>query len=69
MRLLLIKLSQIGDALLLTPTLAAARLAYPQALIWAVVRRGGEGLLENCPALDRVVPVTMLEPARGLGAV
>jgi ADP-heptose:LPS heptosyltransferase len=55
MRLLFIKLKHIGDALLLTPTLTAARAAYPQAQIWVVVRRGSEGILAGCPAIDRVL--------------
>ncbi len=55
MRLLFVKLKHIGDALLLTPTLAAARQAYPAAMIWVVVRQGSEGILAGCPAVDRVV--------------
>lgn len=55
MRLLFIKLKHIGDALLLTPTLAAARHAYPEATIWVVVRKGSEGILAGCPAVDRVL--------------
>jgi heptosyltransferase-3 len=55
MKLLFVKLKHIGDALLLTPTLAAARAAHPGALIWVVVRKGCEGILEGCPAIDRVL--------------
>ena len=44
-KLLFIKLKHIGDALLLTPTLTAARAACPQAQIWVVVRKGSEGIL------------------------
>jgi heptosyltransferase-3 len=55
MRLLFIKLKHIGDSLLLTPTLTAARARHPDAEIWVVVRRGCEGILEGCPAIDRVV--------------
>jgi heptosyltransferase III len=54
-RLLFIKLKHHGDALLLTPTLAAARACYPSAEIWVVVRRGSEGILAGCPAIDRVL--------------
>jgi heptosyltransferase-3 len=54
-RLLFIKLKHHGDALLLTPTLTAARAAYPSAQIWAVVRKGCEGILQGCPAIDRVL--------------
>jgi len=55
MKLLFIKLKHIGDALLLTPTLTAARAACPQAQIWVVVRKGCEGILQGCPAIDRVL--------------
>lgn len=54
-RILFIKTKHIGDALLMTPTVVAARQRYPQAQIWAVVRRGTEGILEGCPELDRVL--------------
>ena len=55
MRLLFIKLKHIGDSLLLTPTVAAARQACPGAEIWVVVRKGCEGILAGCPAIDRVL--------------
>lgn len=54
MRLLFVKLKHIGDALLLTPTLAAVRTAHPSAEIHVVVRRGTEGILAGCAAIDRV---------------
>lgn len=55
MRILLIKLRHIGDALLLTPTVVAVRRAYPQAQIWVLVRKGCEGILAGCPEIDRIV--------------
>jgi heptosyltransferase-3 len=55
MRLLFVKLKHIGDSLLLTPTLAAARARHPSAEIWVVVRRGCEGILAGCPAIDRLL--------------
>ncbi len=63
MRLLFVKLRHIGDALVLTPTLAAVRQLYPEATIWVVVRRGSEGILAGCPAVDRVV--TAMVPEHG----
>lgn len=55
MRLLFIKLKHIGDSLLLTPTLMAVRQQHRDAQIWVVVRRGCEGIMEGCPAIDRVL--------------
>ena len=55
MRLLFVKLKHIGDALLLTPTLNAVKESYPDATIWVAVRRGSDGILAGCPAIDRVV--------------
>jgi heptosyltransferase-3 len=54
MRLLFVKLRHIGDALLLTPTLAAVKRALPKAEIWVVVRRGTEGILAGCPHIDEI---------------
>ncbi len=61
MRLLFVKLKHIGDALLLTPTLAAARAAYPKAEIWVVVRKGTEGILAGCPQINRILTSTAPE--------
>jgi len=54
MRLLFIKLKHIGDALIMTPTLTAVRAKYPEAEIHVVVRRGTEGILAGCPAIDHL---------------
>ena len=54
MRLLFVKLRHIGDALLLTPTLAAVKQALPKSEIWVVVRRGSEGILAGCPHIDQL---------------
>ena len=62
MRILFIKLKHIGDALLLTPTLAATRKRYPEASIWVVVRKGCDGILEGCPAIDRLLTAVPPEP-------
>lgn len=54
MRLLFVKLRHIGDALLLTPTLAAVKQALPRSEIWVVVRKGSEGILAGCPHIDQL---------------
>lgn len=54
MKILLIKLKLIGDALLLTGTARAIKRALPQAQIHVVVRKGTEGILAGCPDIDAV---------------
>ena len=54
MRLLFVKLRHIGDALLLTPTLAAVKQVLPRSEIWVVVRGGSEGILAGCPHIDQL---------------
>ena len=61
MRILLIKPKQIGDSLVLTPTITAIRQAHPEAEIWVVVRRGCEAILAGCPEIARVLTVAAVE--------
>ena len=63
MRLLFIKPKHIGDSLILTPTLVAARQAYPDAEIWVMVRRGCEGILAGCPEIDRILLLAAVDKA------
>ncbi|MCC7518910.1 MAG: glycosyltransferase family 9 protein [Verrucomicrobiae bacterium] len=55
MRIALIKLFNIGDALLLTPTLDALRRAHPGAEVTVVTRETNLGILAGCPVADRLV--------------
>jgi heptosyltransferase-3 len=55
MRILLIKPKQIGDTLILTPTITAIKQAYPEAEVWVLVRRGCEGILAGCPAIAQIL--------------
>ena len=61
MRILLIKPKQIGDSLILTPTIAAIKQALPEAEIWVVVRRGCEAILAGCPEIARILTVAAVE--------
>jgi len=61
MRILLIKPKQIGDSLILTPTIAAIKKKHPEAEIWVVVRRGCEGILVGCPDIARILTVAPVE--------
>tara|TARA_A100001037_G_scaffold241117_1_gene221238 strand:+ start:2349 stop:3401 length:1053 start_codon:yes stop_codon:yes gene_type:complete len=63
-KLLFVKLKHIGDALILTPTLRAVRDIYPQAEIWVVVRKGSEGILAGCSAIDHLLTVASRESER-----
>ncbi len=64
LRILLVKLKHIGDALLMTPTLVALRTKYPNAEIWVVVRKGTEGILAGCGSIDRLLTVTPIESGK-----
>ena len=64
MRLLFVKLKHIGDALPLTPTISAGRAAYAQAEIWVEVRKGTEGTLACCPAIDHLLTAAPPETAK-----
>lgn len=53
-KILLVKLKLIGDALLLSGTARAIRNAFPEAEIHVVVRKGTEGILAGCPDIKTV---------------
>ena len=61
MRILLIKPKQIGDSLILTPTITAIKTAYPEAQIWVMVRRGCEGILAGSPAIAQILTLAGVE--------
>lgn len=54
-RILLVKPRHIGDSLLLTPVVRAVREEYPRSIIWVLTRRGSDGILRGCEAIDRVL--------------
>lgn len=64
MRLLFAKLRHIGDALLVTPLITAVRASYPDAEITVAVRKGSEGILAGCPAIDRLLTTAPPEKTR-----
>jgi len=53
-KILVVKLADLGDALLITPALRALRETFPQAKIEVLTTNGGP-VLENSPYLDRVI--------------
>jgi heptosyltransferase III len=54
-RILLIRLRNIGDVLLMVPTIRAFRGAFPKAHIAALVNAGTEEMLTDNPLLDEVL--------------
>lgn len=54
MRVLFVKLKNIGDSLLLTPTLSALRNSYPDCEIHVLVRKSCEQILTGCSAINYI---------------
>ncbi len=54
-RILLIRLRNIGDVLLMVPTIRAFREAFPRAFLAALVNAGTEEMLTGNPLLDEVL--------------
>ncbi len=57
MRILVVKLNNLGDTLLLTPALRLLRQRFPQAWIDVVVRAGCEAVLEGNADASQVITV------------
>ena len=55
LRILVIKLSAIGDVALITPSLRALRSRFPKAHVTVLVGREGRELLHRCPYVDDLV--------------
>ena len=54
-RILVIKLSAIGDVILSIPSLRALRQTYPDAWIAVLVGRKSRSIIRNCPYVDDVI--------------
>lgn len=54
-RFLIIQTAFIGDVILATALLEQMRIAYPDAILDVLVRKGNEGLLANHPFLNNVL--------------
>ncbi len=54
-RILLIRRDNIGDLVLTTPLFNALRRQFPQSILWALVTSYNRAVLDNHPALNRVV--------------
>ena len=51
----MVSTTSLGDTILATPAVAAARRAWPQAEIFALIHRRWTSLLEFCPHLDGLI--------------
>lgn len=56
MRILIVKLSSLGDVVHAMPAVQDIRRAYPQARIDWVVERGFAPLVQRCEGMSRVIP-------------
>lgn len=54
-RILVVKLADLGDALLATPAIRGLRQRYPDARIDALTAPAGAAILRLCPDVDRVI--------------
>ncbi|MBI3317935.1 MAG: lipopolysaccharide heptosyltransferase II [Candidatus Omnitrophica bacterium] len=61
LRILVVKLSAIGDVALVTPSLRALRGRFPKAHLTVLVGRSARELLHRCPYLDELI---VFDPAR-----
>jgi len=55
LHIVVIKLSAVGDVVLITPSLRALRVRFPTAHVTVVVGRESRELLQRCPYLDTLV--------------
>ncbi|MCF7787385.1 MAG: putative lipopolysaccharide heptosyltransferase III [Prosthecobacter sp.] len=68
MRILLVKLRHIGDALLMTPTVQALKDSFPDSEIDVVVRKGTEGILSGCPSINKIYTTASPEKSKRSGS-
>lgn len=55
LRIVVFKLSAVGDVVLITPSLRALRRRFPKAVLTVVVGRESRELLQRCPYLDELI--------------
>ncbi len=67
LRILVIKLSAVGDVVLVTPSLRALRARFPKAHITVLVGREGRELLHRCPFVDELVVFDRVRDGNFLG--
>ena len=65
LNILVIKISSIGDVVLITASLKALRKKYPHAGIYCLVGKESRKILQNCPYLDGLIVYDHLHKDRG----
>jgi lipopolysaccharide heptosyltransferase II len=68
-KILIIRLSSIGDIILTTPLLRSVRKAFPEARIWFVTKKQFASLLAGSPYIDTLIEFDKSEGFRGLKAL
>lgn len=66
-RILVIKISSVGDVILITGTLAALRQKFSKARISVMVGEASRKILQRCPYIDELIVVDFKGRDRGLG--
>ena len=66
MKILIVKLSAIGDVIHTLPALNALRRHFPEAHIAWLVEKGGAELIDGHPALDRIIVSNRKQWLKGL---
>ena len=59
-RILIVRLSAVGDVILSVPVACALRRLYPEAHISWIVQKGAAPLLQNHPAIDELITIPKL---------
>lgn len=66
LRILVIKISSVGDVILITASLKALRQKFPQARICVLVGEASRKVLQRCPYVDELIVVDFKERDRGV---
>src|SRR5690348_12350697 len=56
-RILVIKLADLGDAIIATAAIAALRAAYPNAQIDVLTTSNGATIFQLCPAINHIIEI------------
>ena len=69
MNILVIKISSMGDVILVSPSLKALRKKFPQARIYCLVGKEAREALQNCPYVDDLIVYDRKGKDRGWGGL